>query len=147
MENQYKKLIPGYAYAVEDEDNFIGSCLYNIDCPMMVMTYKSHERLLIDATRSEIEAHLTESERENTVVTDMMIAEKQRELADKAIKIKPNVYELIGWDFLGRLFKKGTGNLNVYELDDRDFLDFRAQTKGPIIVLIDGFQSRVVVYS
>ena len=146
MENQYQKIIPGCAYVVEDEENFIGSCLYNIDSPVMVMTYKSRERLLNDATRSEIEAHLPEAERENTVVTDMMIAEKRRELDGKAIKIKPNVYELIGWDFLGRIFNKGADNANVYELDDRDFLDFRAQTKGPIIVLIDGFQSRVVFY-
>ena len=146
MENQYQQIIPGCAYVVEDEENFIGFCLYNIDCPMMVLTYKSRERLLNDATRSEIEVHLPEAERENTVVTDMMIAEKRRELADKVIKIKPNISELVGWDFLGRLFKKSTDNANVYELDDRDFLDFRAQTKGPIIVLIDGFQSRVVFY-
>lgn len=146
MENQFQKIIPGCAYVVEDEENFIGSFLYNIDCPMMVLTYKSHERLLNDATRSEIEAHLPEAERENAVVTDVMIAEKRRELADKAIKIKPNISELVGWDFLGRIFKKGADNANVYELDDKDFLDFRAQTKGPIIVLIDGFQSRVVFY-
>lgn len=146
MENQFQQIIPGCAYVVDGEDNLIGSCLYNFDCPMMVMTYKSREHLLNDATRSEIEAHLPESERENTVVTDTMIAEKQRELADKAIKIKPNVYELIGWDYLGRIFKKDVDNANVFELDDRDFLDFRAQTKGPIIVLIDGFQSRVVFY-
>lgn len=147
MENQFQQIIPGCAYVVEDEENFIGSFLYNIDSPVMVMTYKSRESLLNDATRSEIEAHLPESERENTVVTDMMIAEKRRELNGKAIKIKPNVYELTGWDFLGRLFKKSTDNANVYELDDRDFLDFRAQTKGPVIVLIDGFQSRVVFYN
>ena len=147
MGNQYQKLIPGCAYVVEDEENFIGSCLYNIDSPVMVMTYKSREHLLNDATRSEIEAHLHESERENVVVTDMMIAEKRRELVDKAIKIKPNVYELVGWDFLDKIFKKGTDNANVYELDDRDFLDFRAQTKGPVRVLIDGFQSRVVIYN
>lgn len=146
MENQYQNIIPGCVYVVEDEENFIGSCLYNIDSPVMVMTYKSRERLLNDATRSEIEAHLPESERENVVVTDMMIAEKRRELDGKAIKIKSNISELVGWDFLDKIFKKGTDNANVYELDDRDFLDFRAQTKGPVIVLIDGFQSRVVFY-
>lgn len=92
-----KHIAPGNMYVVEDDANLMGSCLYNIDSPMMVITYKSYEQFIKEATRSEIEANLTESEKENTIITDELIAEKQLELVDKAIKFDDKDCSLDLW--------------------------------------------------
>lgn len=117
-----KHIVPGNMYIVEDDDNLMGSCLYNIESPLMVITYKSYEQFMKDATRSEIEANLAKSEKENIVITDEMIAEKQLELVDKAIKC----------------------NARTSSLDYLALFNFDWQMKIPRkVVLIDDYQSIV----
>ena len=108
-------------YVVEDETNLLGSCLYNIEKPMMVITYKSYEQFIKDATKNEIEANLSDSEKTNCNITDEMIAEKQLDLADKPIKYK-------------------TG---IQILDSMDLFAFSWQMKDQKVVLIDNYSSIV----
>lgn len=116
-----KHIAPGHMYVVEDETNLLGSCLYNIEKPMMVITYKSYEQFIKDATKNEIEANLSDSEKTNCNITDEMIAEKQLDLADKPIKYK-------------------TG---IQILDSMDLFAFSWQMKDQKVVLIDNYSSIV----
>lgn len=116
-----KHIAPGHMYVIEGDNNLMGSCLYNIDSPMMVVTYKTYERFLKEATKSEIEANLAESDKGKNFITDDMVAEKRLELVDKPIKIRTN----------------------LKALDDMDLFVFSLQMKGRKIVLIDDYQSIV----
>lgn len=116
-----KHIAPGHMYVIEGDNNLMGSCLYNIDSSMMVITYKTYEQFLKEATKSEIEANLTKSNKGKIVITDEMIAEKQLELVDKAIKIMPG----------------------LKAMNDMDFFEFCLQMKGRKVVLIDDYQSIV----
>ena len=116
-----KHITPGRIYAFEGDTNLVGTCLYNIDKPMMVITYKSYEQFLRDATISELAACLSDSEKTTCNITDEMIAKKQLELVKKPIKYK-------------------TG---VQSLNDKDLLTFGLQMKGHKIILIDDYQTIV----
>lgn len=116
-----KHIVPGHMYVVEDDTNLVGSCLYNIDKPMMVITYKSYEQFLMDATKSELAAILSDSEKTSCSITDEMIANKQLELVDKPIK-----------------FITGIQSLN-----DMDLLTFGLQMEGHKVILIDDYQTIV----
>lgn len=114
-------IVPGHMYVVEDETNLLGSCLYNIDKPMMVITYKSYEQFINDATKSEIKANFQKSKRGNHSISDEMIAEKQLELADKPIKYRTD----------------------IQILDYMDLFAFSCQMKDQKVVLIDNYPSIV----
>ena len=116
-----KHIVPGYMYVVEDDTNLVGSCLYNIDKPMMVVTYKSYEQFLKDATKSEIKANYQKSKRGNYSISDEMIAEKQLELVDKPIKY----------------------NTGIQILNDMDLFTFGLQMKGHKVILIDDYPTIV----
>lgn len=113
-----KHIVPGYMYVVEDDTNLVGSCLYNIDKPMMVVTYKSYEQFLKDATKSEIAANLSDTEKTACNISDEMIADKQLELANMPINYK-------------------TG---VHTTDYMLLFNFCWQMKGHKVVLIDDYQ-------
>lgn len=116
-----KHIAPGYMYVVEDDTNLLGSCLYNIDKPMMVITYKSYEQFLKEATKSELAANLSDSEKTACNISDEMIANKQLELVDKPIKF----------------------TTRSHMLDDWDLSTFGMQMKGHKVILIDDYQSIV----
>ena len=116
-----KHIAPGRMYVVEDDTNLVGSCLYNIDKPMMVITYKSYRQFLKDATKSEIEANLSDSEKTGCNISDEMITKKQLELVDKPIKYTTRLHTLDDW------------NLCVFGM----------QMKGHKVILIDDYQSIV----
>ena len=116
-----KHIDPGHMYVVEDETNLVGSCLYNIDKPMMVITYKSYEKFLRDATISELAAVFPDSKNASCNISDEMIAEKQLELVDKPIKF----------------------NTGVQLLDDGDLITFGLQMKGHKVILIDDYPTIV----
>lgn len=116
-----KHIAPGYMYVVEDGTNLVGSCLYNIDKPMMVITYKSYEKFLRDATISELAAVFPDPKNASCNISDEMIAEKQLELVDKPIKF----------------------NTGVQLLDDGDLITFGSQMKGHKVILIDDYQTIV----
>ena len=116
-----KHIVPGYMYVVEDDTNLVGSCLYNIDKPMMVITYKSYEQFLKDATKSELEAKLSGLEKASCNISDEIIANKQLDLVDKPIK------------FYTR----------SHMLHNLDLVSFGMQMKGHKVILIDDYQSIV----
>ena len=90
-----KHIAPGRMYVVEDDTNLVGSCLYNIDKPMMVITYKSYRQFLKDATKSEIEANLSDSEKTGCNISDEMITKKQLELCVFGMQMKGHKVILI----------------------------------------------------
>lgn len=114
-------IAPGYMYVVEDETNLLGSCLYNIDKPMMVITYKSYEQFLKEATKSELAANLSGLEKTSCNISDEMIAKKQLELVDKPIKF----------------------NTRLHTLDYSDIVSFGLQMNGHKVILIDDYQAIV----
>lgn len=116
-----KHIVPGHMYVVEDDTSLVGSCLYNIDKPMMVITYKSYEQFLRDATMSELAAIFPDLKNASCDISDEMIAEKQLELVDKPIKF----------------------NTGVQLLDDGDLITFGLQMKGHKVILIDDYQTIV----
>lgn len=114
-------ITPGHMYAFEGDANLIGSCLYNIEKPMMVITYKTYEQFIRDATINELAAGLSESEKTSCNITDEMIVEKQLELVDKPIKF----------------------NTGIQSLNDMDLFTFGLQMKGHKVILIDDYQTIV----
>lgn len=116
-----KHIAPGRMYAFEDDTNLIGSCLYNIDKPMVVITYKSYEQFLRDATMSELTAIFPDLKKASCDISDEMIAEKQLELVDRPIKF----------------------NTGVQILNDMDLFIFGSQMKGHKVVLIDDYPTIV----
>ena len=116
-----KHIAPGRMYAFEDDTNLIGSCLFNIDKPMMVITYKSYEQFIKDATMSELAAIFPDLKNASCDISDEMIAEKQLELVDKPIKY----------------------NTGIQSLNDGDLITFGLQMKGHKVILIDDYKTIV----